>query len=283
MPHREVMDGVLVIFGGAFLITPGFITDILGVLLLLPPTRAVDPAAADRAGSAAGVTVGRPAAARPRRDFDVEGTATEHDAAARAARAVSAPALAVRLLRPRPRALRDGAVGGHAAVRGPQAGRARARARAIEPEGERLARRAGRTRSRSSSSPSRRRPTSDGVTRTRLPRDRRGRPAREVDCLGTVAETHRAPALGGARRCCAASRRWSTTSNALLALARRPRGAPGHGDERVHRRLLEDGELRRRRGRAHLHRLRRRRSPAQRRPGAVAARRGVSRAAAPGW
>src|ERR671916_862646 len=41
MPHREVMDGVLVIFGGAFLITPGFLTDIVGVLLLLPPSRAV--------------------------------------------------------------------------------------------------------------------------------------------------------------------------------------------------------------------------------------------------
>src|SRR3954463_6669056 len=40
MPHREVMDGVLVIFGGAFLITPGFLTDIVGLILLVPPTRA---------------------------------------------------------------------------------------------------------------------------------------------------------------------------------------------------------------------------------------------------
>src|ERR671935_53627 len=40
-PAREVMDGGLIIFGGAFLITPGFITDILGVLLLFPPTRAL--------------------------------------------------------------------------------------------------------------------------------------------------------------------------------------------------------------------------------------------------
>jgi UPF0716 protein FxsA len=39
MPHREVMDGVLVIFGGAFLITPGFLTDIVGAVLLIPPTR----------------------------------------------------------------------------------------------------------------------------------------------------------------------------------------------------------------------------------------------------
>jgi UPF0716 protein FxsA len=41
MPHREVIDGVLVIFGGAFLITPGFITDVVGLALLIPPTRAV--------------------------------------------------------------------------------------------------------------------------------------------------------------------------------------------------------------------------------------------------
>src|SRR5919107_1876320 len=41
MPHREVIDGVLVIFGGAFLITPGFVTDVIGLALLLPPTRAV--------------------------------------------------------------------------------------------------------------------------------------------------------------------------------------------------------------------------------------------------
>ncbi|MGH2919471.1 MAG: FxsA family protein [Solirubrobacteraceae bacterium] len=41
VPHREVLDGVLVIFGGALLLTPGFLTDILGLFLLLPPTRAL--------------------------------------------------------------------------------------------------------------------------------------------------------------------------------------------------------------------------------------------------
>jgi UPF0716 protein FxsA len=40
VPAREVLDGVLIIFGGAFLITPGFITDVIGLLLLIPPTRA---------------------------------------------------------------------------------------------------------------------------------------------------------------------------------------------------------------------------------------------------
>jgi UPF0716 protein FxsA len=38
-PTREVLDGVLVIFGGALLITPGFISDVFGLLFLLPPTR----------------------------------------------------------------------------------------------------------------------------------------------------------------------------------------------------------------------------------------------------
>jgi UPF0716 protein FxsA len=41
MPHREVFDGAMVILGGALLLTPGFITDIFGIICLLPPTRAV--------------------------------------------------------------------------------------------------------------------------------------------------------------------------------------------------------------------------------------------------
>jgi UPF0716 protein FxsA len=41
IPTREVFDGAMVILGGAFLITPGFITDVIGVLLLVPPSRAI--------------------------------------------------------------------------------------------------------------------------------------------------------------------------------------------------------------------------------------------------
>jgi UPF0716 protein FxsA len=41
MPHREVMDGVLIIVGGAFLLAPGFITDAVGLVLLIPPSRAL--------------------------------------------------------------------------------------------------------------------------------------------------------------------------------------------------------------------------------------------------
>jgi UPF0716 protein FxsA len=40
VPAREVFDGTMIILGGAFLLTPGFITDVVGLLLLIPPTRA---------------------------------------------------------------------------------------------------------------------------------------------------------------------------------------------------------------------------------------------------
>lgn len=41
MPAREVADGALVILGGALLLTPGFATDVVGLLAILPPSRAV--------------------------------------------------------------------------------------------------------------------------------------------------------------------------------------------------------------------------------------------------
>ena len=41
VPAREVFDGAMVIMGGAFLISPGFITDVIGLLLLIPPSRAM--------------------------------------------------------------------------------------------------------------------------------------------------------------------------------------------------------------------------------------------------
>ncbi len=40
-PGKEVADGVLIVIGGTLLLTPGFLTDIAGLLLLIPPTRAV--------------------------------------------------------------------------------------------------------------------------------------------------------------------------------------------------------------------------------------------------
>ncbi|CAN5557627.1 hypothetical protein BH20ACT2_BH20ACT2_23060 [soil metagenome] len=41
LPHREVIDGGLVLGAGALMLTPGFLTDIVGLLFLLPPTRAL--------------------------------------------------------------------------------------------------------------------------------------------------------------------------------------------------------------------------------------------------
>lgn len=38
-PGREVLDGALVVLGGVLLIVPGFISDVIGPCLLLPPTR----------------------------------------------------------------------------------------------------------------------------------------------------------------------------------------------------------------------------------------------------
>lgn len=39
LPAKEMMEGVLLLVGGAFLMTPGFFTDTLGFLCLIPFTR----------------------------------------------------------------------------------------------------------------------------------------------------------------------------------------------------------------------------------------------------
>ena len=41
LPSTELVDGFLILFGGALMVAPGFLTDILGIVLLLPPVRAV--------------------------------------------------------------------------------------------------------------------------------------------------------------------------------------------------------------------------------------------------
>jgi len=80
-PAREVADGVLVIFGGALLLTPGFLTDIFGLLFLLPPTRAVIRRVFLRQALRR-MTVSMTAGPRPprragQRDDDLEGTAVD--------------------------------------------------------------------------------------------------------------------------------------------------------------------------------------------------------------
>lgn len=39
-PADDMLDGLLIFFAGAVLLTPGIITDALGFLILIPPTRA---------------------------------------------------------------------------------------------------------------------------------------------------------------------------------------------------------------------------------------------------
>jgi UPF0716 protein FxsA len=39
LPGQSLMDGISVLVGGAFLLTPGVLTDVVGFSLLLPPTR----------------------------------------------------------------------------------------------------------------------------------------------------------------------------------------------------------------------------------------------------
>lgn len=99
IPATETADGVLVVFGAALLLTPGFLTDIAGFLMLIPPTRAViRRIALGRAMKMGAASVGGPAVwgvrgaqwgatgaryygrrrdAGARRDYDVDGTAVE--------------------------------------------------------------------------------------------------------------------------------------------------------------------------------------------------------------
>lgn len=99
-PGKEVADGLLIAIGGTLLLAPGFITDIVGALFLIPPTRALvrrglrgwatrrfvvmgGPAgAAYGAASGASTAYGyarRAGGARSdsREDYDFEGTAEE--------------------------------------------------------------------------------------------------------------------------------------------------------------------------------------------------------------
>lgn len=87
-PGKEVIDGVLIVVGGTLLLTPGFITDVFGFFLLIPPTRAIARRLLKRftIGRFRVVTVGgpspfgRPAGGpgpRPSRDYDFDATAEE--------------------------------------------------------------------------------------------------------------------------------------------------------------------------------------------------------------
>jgi UPF0716 protein FxsA len=89
-PGKEVADGVLIIIGGTLLLTPGFVTDIFGLFLLLPPTRAIARRVLKRltigrfmvvgVGGGPGPFGGPPGdqdGSRSSRDYDFEGSAEE--------------------------------------------------------------------------------------------------------------------------------------------------------------------------------------------------------------
>jgi len=50
LPRDSLLDGLAVLIAGAFLLTPGVLTDIAGILLLLPPARVPIKALAEKYG-----------------------------------------------------------------------------------------------------------------------------------------------------------------------------------------------------------------------------------------
>jgi UPF0716 protein FxsA len=79
-PGREVLDGVLVLVGGLLLIVPGFISDLLGALALLPPTRALLRRGLAR-NLQSRVVVSATRFGNASRPYDVDSTATDVDQA----------------------------------------------------------------------------------------------------------------------------------------------------------------------------------------------------------
>jgi UPF0716 protein FxsA len=79
-PGKEVADGLLIVVGGTLLLAPGFLTDIVGIFLLIPPTRAIARSLLRRFTIGRFMVVGmsggggpgsRPAGASRDYDFDV--------------------------------------------------------------------------------------------------------------------------------------------------------------------------------------------------------------------
>src|ERR1700744_2995928 len=77
-PGREVIDGALVLAGGILLIVPGFITDVLG-LVLLAPTRQLAREALARNFQSRLVVAATRFSGAPRTEYDVDSTATDLD------------------------------------------------------------------------------------------------------------------------------------------------------------------------------------------------------------
>jgi UPF0716 protein FxsA len=82
-PGKEVVDGLLIVVGGTLLLAPGFLTDIVGILLLVPPTRAIVRRLLRRFTIGRFVVVGMPGGPSgpgptgASRDYDFDATAEE--------------------------------------------------------------------------------------------------------------------------------------------------------------------------------------------------------------
>lgn len=83
MPSTEIADGALILLGGAMMLTPGFVTDILGVVLILPLTRPFFRRILASVVQKRLVTVAMPSTfgpgARPRNDDIVTGEVIDKD------------------------------------------------------------------------------------------------------------------------------------------------------------------------------------------------------------
>ena len=78
-PGREVIDGALVLVGGVLFIVPGFISDVIGLLLLLGPSRSVAGAAIARNFQSRLVVAATRFSGAPRSRYDVDSTASDID------------------------------------------------------------------------------------------------------------------------------------------------------------------------------------------------------------
>ena len=78
-PGRAVIDGALVLVGGVLFIVPGFISDGLGLLLLLAPSRSAVSSAITRNFQSRLVVAATRFSGGPRSDYDVDSTATDID------------------------------------------------------------------------------------------------------------------------------------------------------------------------------------------------------------
>jgi UPF0716 protein FxsA len=76
-PAREALNGALVLLGGLMMMVPGFISDAVGLFLLLPPTRALARALLVR--NLQSRVVIRAARFGGRYGYDVDSTATDID------------------------------------------------------------------------------------------------------------------------------------------------------------------------------------------------------------